>query len=241
MPSFQNSRKRQKKKISVEKPWKDARLKPSETTATRNKRALEIIKILKRYYPDAKCSLDYSNELELLIATMLSAQCTDKRVNMVTPALFSKYKTAKDFSNAALDELEQMIRSTGFYKNKAKNIIGATKAIVDEHSGQVPRTMESLSALAGVGRKTANVVLGNAFGVPGMVVDTHVTRLSNRLGLAKGEDAVKLEKQLEDVIPRKYWVDFSHLLIEHGRRTCVARKPKCEICFLSDLCPKIGV
>lgn len=202
-------------------------------------RALKIIKLLKRYYPGAKCSLDHKNELELLVATMLSAQCTDKRVNMVTPMLFAKYPSAQAFASADVSELEEVIRSTGFYKNKAKNIIACAKSLMEKHEGKVPNTMEALSALAGVGRKTANVVLGNVFGIPGMVVDTHVTRLSNRLGLAKGEDAVKLEQQLEKVVPKEDWVEFSHLLIEHGRAICVARSPKCEVCFLSELCPKI--
>ncbi len=210
-----------------------------ESQDAKIKRAQKIVKLLRKYYPEAKCSLDHKNPLQLLIATMLSAQCTDKRVNMVTPALFSRYKNAREFSEAEILDLEDMVRTTGFYKNKAKNIKSCTTDLVQKYDGEVPKTMEELSALAGVGRKTANVVLGNAFGVPGMVVDTHVTRLSNRLGLAVGEDAVKLEKQLEVVIDKKDWVDFSHLLIEHGRQICKARTPLCETCFLLDYCPQL--
>ena len=210
-----------------------------ESQQNKIKRAQQIVKLLRKYYPNAKCSLDYQNPLQLLIATMLSAQCTDKRVNIVTPVLFARYKDACAFAEADIHELEEIVRTTGFYKNKAKNIKSCATDLVNKYNGEVPRTMEELSALAGVGRKTANVVLGNAFDVPGMVVDTHVTRLSNRLGLAKGEDAVKLEKQLEVVIAKKDWIDFSHLLIEHGRQTCKARNPLCEKCFLLEHCPQL--
>lgn len=209
-----------------------------ESKDSKIKRAQKIVILLKKYYPNAKCSLDHKNPLQLLIATMLSAQCTDKRVNIVTPALFAKYKDAQEFAAAKVSDLEEMVRTTGFYKNKAKNIKSCAQDLVDKYNGEVPQTMQELSALAGVGRKTANVVLGNAFGVPGMVVDTHVTRLSNRLGLATGKDAVKLERQLEEVIEKKDWVEFSHLLIEHGRKVCKARSPSCEVCFLSEICPK---
>lgn len=214
---------------------------PKESLADKQKRARVIVARLKKIYPDAKCSLDYQNPLQLLVATVLSAQCTDARVNMVTPNLFKRYPTAQALAEADITELETIIRSTGFYKNKAKNIKAAATKIVQEHQGQVPRTMEELSHLPGVGRKTANVVLGNAFDVPGMTVDTHVTRLSNRLGLAKGKDAVKLEFQLMDVVEKKDWTIFSHLLIHHGRAVCVARSPRCLECQFVNLCPKVGV
>jgi endonuclease-3 len=178
----------------------------------------------------------------LLIATILSAQCTDKRVNMVTAELFKKYRHAKDFAVAEISELENDIRSSGFYKNKAKNIKACCAALVEKFSGEVPRTMDELHALAGVGRKTANVVLGNAFGINvGVVVDTHVARLSNRFGLAKGTDAVKLEQDLMKLVPQDDWALFSHLLIWHGRRRCDARKPDCANCEIKNLCPQIGV
>lgn len=212
-----------------------------ESLDLKKKRAKKIVQLLRRYYPEAKCSLDYKNPLQLLVATMLSAQCTDERVNKVTPTLFAKYPTASAMAHAKIEDLEEIVRSTGFYRNKAKNIKAAASDICKKHNGEVPNSMEQLSSLAGVGRKTANVVLGNAYGVPGMVVDTHVTRLSNRLGLAKGKDAVKLEKVLEEVIEKKDWIDFSHLLIHHGRATCKARKPECQKCFLFELCPKISV
>ena len=196
-----------------------------------------ILKELKRLYPNATCALTHENPLQLLLATILSAQCTDKRVNMVTPELFAHYPEAKDFAEADLEELEHMIRSTGFYHNKAKNMIRCCKAIVEKHHGQVPRTMEELTELGGVGRKTANVVLGNAFGIPGLVVDTHVTRLANRLGLTSQKDPVKIEKELCEIVPQKDWTAFSHWLILHGRAVCDARKPKCSQCTLSGLCP----
>jgi endonuclease-3 len=210
-----------------------------ESKAEKVKRCKIIVKKLRSLYPDVKCFLTHDNPLQLTIATILSAQCTDARVNLTTPALFKKYKTAKDFADADISDLEAMVRSTGFYKNKAKSIKKCAQAIDENHGGEVPRTLEELTQLAGVGRKTANVVLGNAFGVPGMVVDTHVTRLSNRLGLAKGENAVKLEFQLVDVVEKKDWIDFSHLLISHGREICVARKPRCTQCELVKLCPQL--
>jgi endonuclease-3 len=196
---------------------------------------------LKAIYSDAKCSLDFKSPYELLVATILSAQCTDKRVNMVTPELFKRYPSPQKMAVASQSDVETLIRSTGFYKNKAKNIIQCCKDIVTKHDGRVPKTMEELSNLAGVGRKTANVVLGNAFGVPGMVVDTHVTRITNLLGLSKGKDAVKIEKQLEMVIEKSDWIIFSHLLIEHGRQVCIARRPQCSSCQLLELCPRIGI
>jgi endonuclease-3 len=204
-------------------------------------RARKIIKELYKLYPEAECSLDYKTPFQLLIATMLSAQCTDVRVNLTTPALFERYKSPKELSEAEISELEQLVRSTGFYKNKAKNIKACAHSLVEKYKSEVPQTMEELHSLAGVGRKTANVVLGNAFGVPSMVVDTHVTRLSNRLGWVKTDDAVKIETQLMTVIDKKFWTDLSHLLIYHGRAICMARSPLCEKCKLSPLCPKIGV
>lgn len=210
--------------------------------AAAKRRAPEIVRRLGRMYADAECALCFDSPLQLLIAVILSAQCTDERVNIVTRDLFQKYRTAKDFAEAPLAELEQAVRSTGFYKNKAKNIQACCKALVEKHGGEVPKTMEELYALAGVGRKTANVVLGTAFGIPsGVVVDTHVTRLSNRLGLTKQSDAVKIEKDLQALLPQDQWIDFSHRLIWHGRRVCNARKPRCEACDLESLCPKVGV
>ena len=205
------------------------------------KRALKVVQLLQRYYPDAKCSLNFSNPVQLLVATILSAQCTDERVNKVTPELFKKCPTANDLANIPVVELEALIRSTGFYKNKAKNISACAKQLVSQYGGRVPETMDQLHALPGVGRKTANVVLGNAFGIPGMVVDTHVTRLSNRLGFVKTENAVLIEQELEPLVPKEHWTHFSHWLIYHGRAVCKARSPECEKCFLSELCPKVGV
>lgn len=201
-----------------------------------------IIAELHRLYPDAKCSLNFSNPLELLVATQLSAQCTDERVNMVTEQLFQKYRSTENFATVSQEELEQDIRSTGFYRNKAKNIRAACQRILTEYGGEVPRTMEGLLSLPGVARKTANVVLGNAFGiVEGFVVDTHIARLSRRLGWAKSEDPVKIEQDLMRIIPQKDWLDLSHLLIFHGRAICHARKPLCEQCALVPLCPSAFV
>ena len=215
---------------------------PRENAADKIARTRKIVSALQRVYPNAHCELNFSNPLELLIATILSAQCTDKRVNLVTAELFKKYRTAKDFAQADLVELENDIRSTGFYKNKAKNIKACCAALVERFGGEVPRTMDELHSLAGVGRKTANVVLGNAFGINvGVVVDTHVTRLGNRLGLVKGTDAVKLEQELMKLVPQEDWTLFSHWLIWHGRRRCDARKPDCAACEIADLCPRIGV
>jgi endonuclease-3 len=198
----------------------------------------KILAILKRTYPDAKCSLDYRNPLELIVATILSAQCTDVRVNKVTPALFAKYPSAADYAAARPEELERDIQSTGFYRNKAKSIRAMAAALVEKHQGKVPPTMEDLTALAGVGRKTANVVLGNAFDRnEGIVVDTHVARLSERLGLTKHTDPVKIERDLMELVPRKEWTLWAHLLIQHGRAICTARKPACDVCPLAQLCP----
>lgn len=215
---------------------------PRENTAKKIARTQKIISALKRTYPNAHCELNFSSPLELLIATILSAQCTDKRVNLVTTELFKKYRSAKDFAEADISKLENDIRSTGFYKNKAKNIKACCSALVEKFGGEVPRTMEELHALAGVGRKTANVVLGNAFGINvGVVVDTHVMRLTNRLGLVKGTDAVKIEQELMKLVPQGDWTLFSHWLIWHGRRRCDARKPDCAGCEIAKLCPQIGV
>jgi endonuclease-3 len=189
-------------------------------------------------YPDAHCALDHASPYQLLVATILSAQCTDARVNMVTPALFRKYPTVEDLARADQGELEEMIRSTGFFRNKARSLVGMARAVVADHNGVLPRTMDQLRALPGVGRKTANVVLGNAFGLnEGITVDTHVTRLSGLLGLTKHTDAEKIEQDLMKVIPRDDWTLVSHLLIEHGRRVCIARRPQHEKCVLRDICP----
>jgi endonuclease III len=205
--------------------------------ATRRRRALTILKRLKKEFPDAKCALHYTTPHELLVATILSAQCTDKRVNLVTPGLFAKYPDVAAFARADTDELERDIQSTGFFRNKTRSILGMSRELLAKHGGEVPRTMEELTALPGVGRKTANVILGNAFGVPGVVVDTHVTRLSNRLGFTKQKDAVKIERELMELFPRTWWTLSSHLLILHGRKTCVARRPRCGECPVADLCP----
>ena len=205
---------------------------------TARERAKRLIKTWPQVYPKAHCELDFRNPLELLVATILSAQSTDKRVNMVTPALFKKYRTAKDYADAPQTQLENAIKSTGFYRNKAKSIRGAMRAIVEKHGGKVPETMEELYALPGVGRKTANVVLGNAFHKnEGIVVDTHVIRLSQRLGLTKHKDPVKIELDLMKLVPREHWTDWSHWLIWHGRRRCFARKPDCGQCEVFRLCP----
>lgn len=200
--------------------------------------AAQYYQRLTTAYPDAHCALHHRNAYELLVATILSAQCTDVRVNMVTPLLFAAYPSAVDLADADQEELEELIRSTGFFRSKAKNLIGMARALVDLHDGTVPSSMEELTALPGVGRKTANVILGNAFGQnDGVVVDTHVARLSHRLGLVTGDDPVKIERALMKLFPRDQWTMLSHLLIEHGRRICDARKPRCAECFLADLCP----
>ena len=215
---------------------------PRESTAERKERAARIIAILRRTYPDAHCELNFSSPLELLIATILSAQCTDKRVNIVTAELFKKYRSAGDFAAAPLPELEAAVKTTGFFRNKAKNIKACCAALVEKFHGEVPRTMDELYALAGVGRKTANVVLGNAFDINvGVVVDTHVTRLCQRLGLTKETHAVKLEHELMTLVPQADWTLFSHWLIWHGRRRCMARKPDCDHCEIKKICPQIGV
>ncbi len=213
-----------------------------ESTPARAERARAILGALQRTYPDAHCELNYSNPLELLIATILSAQCTDKRVNLVTAELFRRYRSAREFAEAPLADLEQAVRSTGFYRNKAKNIQACCRKLVERHGGEVPRTMDELTALDGAGRKTANVVLGNAFGINvGVVVDTHVSRLSQRLGLTRETTPERIELDLMKLVPQPQWAQFSHWLIWHGRRRCMARKPDCERCELQALCPQVGV
>ncbi len=214
---------------------------PRETLAAKASRVRRIIAGLRKAYPDAHCELNFSSPLELLIATILSAQCTDKRVNLVTADLFRKYRSAADYANASLAELEQDIKTTGFYRNKARNIQACCAALASKHGGQVPRTMEELTQLDGVGRKTANVVLGNAFGINvGVVVDTHVARLAGRLGLTSQRDPEKIEQDLMQLVPREQWTLFSHWLIWHGRRRCDARKPDCVGCEIAKLCPSAG-
>jgi endonuclease-3 len=214
---------------------------PRETQAERKQRALRIARKLARAYPDAECALHFASPFQLLVATILSAQCTDERVNQVTPALFARYPDAAAFAAADRAELEAMIRSTGFYRNKAKSIQTCCADLVARHGGQVPRTLDELTALHGVGRKTANVVLGDAFGIPGIVVDTHVGRLAKRLGLTRESDPVKVEFALMPIVPRERWSVFSHWLILHGRRVCIARKPRCSTCALAPHCPRAGV
>jgi endonuclease III len=205
---------------------------------TQAERAAALVEALPRIYPDAHCELDFENPLQLLVATILSAQCTDKRVNLVTKELFRVCRTARDFAEIEPAKLEKLVQSTGFFRAKAKNIRACCTALVAKHGGEVPRTMEELTALAGVGRKTANVVLGNVFGIEaGVVVDTHVQRLSTRLGLTKQKTPEKIERDLTKLVPRKYWTHFSHWLIWHGRRRCFARKPDCANCELRELCP----
>jgi len=204
-------------------------------------RALEILKRLHAEFPDAKCALEHETPHQLLVATILSAQCTDARVNLVTKSLFKKYRSARAFAAADQETLESDIRSTGFFRMKARAIIEMSRDIEADHQGSVPRTMEELIRLRGVGRKTANVVLGNAYGVPGVVVDTHVSRLSKRLGFTKESDPVKIERDLNELWPQSWWTLGSHLLILHGRKTCTARKPKCPVCPVNDLCPSAGL
>lgn len=209
--------------------------KPRPATA---KRATAILGKLAAAYPDARCALDHRTPFELLVATILSAQCTDVRVNMVTPALFAKFPTARDLAGADVETVETMIRSTGFFRNKTKSLLGMANALVERHGGQVPADMEALRILPGVGRKTANVVLGNAFGINvGVVVDTHVTRLSRLLGLTKHTDPEKIERDLIGLVPREDWTMVSHWLIHHGRQVCIARRPQCDRCVLATLCP----
>jgi endonuclease III len=211
---------------------------PAETLESRRARAAEIMSRLRQEYPDARCSLNFSTPLELLVATVLSAQCTDDRVNQVTATLFRKYRTAADYAQARPEELEQDIKQTGFYRNKAKHIREAAALIVERYGGEVPRTMAELTALPGVARKTANVVMGNAYGiVEGVVVDTHVGRLARRMGLTESDDPVKVEQDLMALLPQRDWLDLSHIFIYHGRAVCQARRPLCEQCVAAHICP----
>ena len=202
----------------------------------------KVVRRLGRAYPDATCSLDFGNPLELLVATILSAQCTDQRVNVVTKKLFAKYRSAADYARAPARQLERDIQSTGFFRNKAKSIRACCEALAGDHQGEVPRDIEVLVGLPGVGRKTANVVLGTAYGIAsGVVVDTHVARISRRLGLSSEKSAEKIERDLMEQVPRKEWIALSHRMIQHGRRVCTARRPACDGCPLESLCPRMGV
>ena len=209
-----------------------------ENVEKKRQRLLDIANIFDKVYPGADCTLDYSSALQLLIATQLAAQCTDARVNLVTPALFDKYKTVFDFAQANPDELSSLIHSTGFYRNKTKNIIACCKKLISDFGGEVPQTMDELLTLPGVGRKTANLVLGDIFGIPGIVVDTHATRLSNRMGFTTNKDPYKIEMDLLKIVPPDIQSHFCHQLVLHGREFCDARKPRCEECPVSHLCPQ---
>lgn len=213
-----------------------------ETLTEKKSRAKRIVSLLSKAYPAAKCSLHHKNPLQLLIATILSAQCTDARVNLVTPALFKRFKTAKDFAGASQSEMEKYVRSTGFYRNKAKNIRASCKLLVQKHNGSVPRTMEEMLELPGVARKTANIVLGNSYGViEGVPVDTHAIRISHLLGWSKEKQQEKIERDLMALLPRKYWLKISDLFVHHGRAVCIARRPRCGECPISRLCLKVGI
>lgn len=265
MLSSPNSLKLPKKKPPAKRPWTDVQLKPSVTSVTKSKRqrspqpdkpklasakpkdrkALpiqETLDQLREAYPDAHCALDHRNAFELLGATILSAQCTDVRVNLVTPELFRRFPTPAKMAKASLEDLEELVRTTGFFKNKAKSLKGMATTLVEKHGGEVPRTLEELVELAGVGRKTANVVLGNAFGIAsGVVVDTHVSRISRRFGWVQGGSPEQIERELNEMIPQDEWIMTPHLLIFHGRAICKAPTPRCEECFLFDACPRRGV
>ncbi len=220
---------------------KELTAKKLEKLETDRRRMGEVIRILKREYPEAHCYLDFKTPYQLLVATILSAQCTDERVNKTTPALFKKFPDAASMSKAKLSEIEKLVQSTGFYKNKAKAILETSKVLTQKYDGVVPKTMEELTPLRGVGRKTANVILGNAYGIPGFVVDTHVGRLARRMGFTKHKDPVKLEHEVREMVPEKEWSMFSLWLIAHGRAVCTARKANCEECPLSKYCLKVGV
>lgn len=210
-------------------------------SVTEKRRMGEVIKILKREYPDVRCFLDYKTPYQLLVATILSAQCTDERVNKTTPALFAKFPDAHAMAGAKVSEIERLVQSTGFYRNKAKSIHETSKILVEKYLGRVPRTLDELVELRGVGRKTANVVLGNAYATPGFVVDTHVGRLTRRLGFTRSKDPVKIEMEVREFVPIADWSDFSLWLIAHGRAVCTARRAKCDECVLARFCPKVGV
>ncbi|MBH31239.1 MAG: endonuclease III [Candidatus Marinimicrobia bacterium] len=208
-----------------------------ESRQSKSERMVAAIAQLREDYPEAKCSLDYRDAHQLLVATILSAQCTDKRVNMVTPGLFKKYRSAVEFAYCNVNELSEDIRSTGYHNQKARSIKGASLIIIDEFGGQVPQTMDQLLTLPGVGRKTANCLLGTAFGVPAVVVDTHMIRITNLLGFTNQRDPIKIESEIMKITPESDWVILTHLVIEHGRHVCIARRPQCKNCSLSDLCP----
>lgn len=211
---------------------------PREPLEKKNSRAKKVIALLKKRYPGARCALNFENVHQLMVATILSAQCTDVRVNIVTPDLFKKYRSIKDFADADINELENDVRTTGFFRNKAKSIKRSAQQLLEEFRGEIPRTIEKLTKLAGVGRKTASVILGTGYGIAeGIVVDTHVSRISRLLGFTSKTDPVKIERDLMEIIPKKDWIDFSHLLIYHGRAICIARRPKCPICPVNKLCP----
>lgn len=223
-----------------------AKRKPARSGSTgkaeKTAQAARVLRRLKADYPAATCALENETPFELLVATILSAQCTDERVNLVTPELFRRWPTAAEMARAPIKSLEKTIQSTGFFRNKAKNIKAASQALMEQHDGEVPRDMDAMVALPGVGRKTANVVLGTAYGMAtGIVVDTHVTRVSRRLGLTPHTDPVKIEQDLIEIVPQSEWVDFAHRMIHHGRQICTARKPKCPQCSMNSFCPKIGI
>jgi len=211
-----------------------------ETLRQKRSRIKKIDQQLSKAYPKARCTLNFKNPLELLVATILAAQCTDERVNIVTRSLFKKYRTAQDYTQAEPEIFQRDIASVGFFRNKTKAVLGCTQTLLNHHEGQVPQNMDQLLTLPGVGRKTANVIRGNAFGVPGIVVDTHVGRLSSRLGLTAQRDPNKIEQDLVQIVPKDRWTMFSHLLVFHGRNVCLARKPRCSECTLNDLCPSAG-
>jgi len=219
-----------------------AKKRTAKTSHKKHQSVQRIIASLKTRYPEALCALHHQTPFQLLAATILSAQCTDERVNMVTPALFAKYPSPESLAQAALEELEEIIKSTGFYRNKAKNLIGMAQAVVANHHGELPKTLDELVRLPGVGRKTANVLLGTAFGIPsGVVVDTHVSRITKLLGLTTKNSAELIERDLMELVPKEEWIDFSHRLIHHGRQICIARRPKCTECPLRPDCLRVGL
>lgn len=213
----------------------------AEKLAQKQARLGEVLRILERTYPESECSLTFKSPYQLLIATILSAQCTDERVNKVTPALFARFPGPQEMSRASVKEIEELIKTTGFYRNKAQSISECSRALVDRHAGNVPQDLDALTQLRGVGRKTANVVLGVAYGIPGLVVDTHIGRLSRRLGFTPETDPVKVEHEMMEIVPRDRWTEFGHILISHGRAICTARKALCDECPVSRLCPKVGI
>lgn len=216
---------------------KKPRTRSVESIETRRRRALEILDRLRRHIPDLRCELDFTTPLELAVAAILAAQCTDKRVNMVTPELFRRYRSAADYANADPAELEELIKSTGFYRNKAKSIRALGAALVERYGGELPRDLDALTNLPGIGRKTANLILADAFGLPGLIIDTHQIRVNQRLGITQHSDPEKIEFELRELLPDKDWTDWSHAVTLHGRYTCTARSPKCAECPLTDLCP----